>query len=155
QKPLVRLIAARFTGMGWLMLVAFMTIHAIRSTGREPADVGNLVLASMIGSLFGNVFAGLRGNRSGGPAGMMFARGLCLVLCLLLPFIHHFAGFLAAFFLFGFGLFVDRVGDLTFSAELCPLDRRPTYLAILAFCQAISLVSATLISGLVFKLTQN
>lgn len=155
RTPLLRLVAARFTGMGWLMLVAFLSIHAIQSTGRESADVGSLVLASMIGSLFGNAFAGLHGNQRGGRAVMMFSRALCLSLCAALPFIHHFGGFLSAFFVLGFGLFVDRVGDLTFSAELCPVERRPTHLAILAFCQAISLVAATLISGFVFRATQD
>ncbi|MCE9518675.1 MAG: MFS transporter [Verrucomicrobia bacterium] len=155
QPRLIRLIFARFTGLGWLMLVSFLTIHALKATGRPPADVGHLVLASMLGSLAGNIFAGWIGNRSGGRALMLFSRVLCLLLCAGLPFIHSFPGFLAMLFILGFGLFVDRVGDLTFSAELCPRERRPTYQAILSFCQAVALIVAASLSGLTFFLTQN
>ncbi len=155
EPRLLRLVAARFTGLGYLMLVARLSIHALDSTGRPDEDKGLLLTASMVGALLGNTFAGHRGNQSGGRAIMLFARGLCLALCAALPFIHSFYGFLAAFFVLGFGLFVDRVGDLTFSAELCPVERRPTYLAILAFCQAIALVAGAFLSGIVFRFTQN
>jgi MFS family permease len=59
------------------------------------------------------------------------------------------------FFVWGFGLFVDRVGDLTFAAELCPEKRRATYLAILALGQAVALLLAAGLSGLVFSLTKS
>ncbi len=154
QPRLIRLIFARFTGLGWLMLVSFLTIHVLNATGRPQADVGHLVLASMFGSLAGNIFAGWFGNRNGGRALMLLSRCLCLLLCAALPFIHSFPGFLAMLFILGFGLFVDRVGDLTFSAELCPQKRRPTYQAILSFCQALALIIAASLSGLTFYLTQ-
>lgn len=155
ERSLIPLVLARFTGLGYLMLVARLGIRALEITHRPDEDKGLLLTASMVGALLGNIFAGLRGNRHGGRAIMLFARALCLALCAALPFIQSFTGFLAAFFVLGFGLFVDRVGDLTFSAELCPVARRPTYLAILAFCQAISLILAALLSGLVFQTTQN
>ncbi len=155
EPRLLRFIAARFTGLGYLMLVARLSIHALDSTHRPDEDKGLLLIASMVGALLGNIFAGHRGNRSGGRAIMLFARFLCLALCVALPFVHSFPGFLAAFFVLGFGLFVDRVGDLTFSAELCPVERRPTYLAILAFCQAIALVAGAFLSGLAFQFTQS
>jgi MFS family permease len=152
---LIRLIFARFTGMGFLMLVSFLSIHALEVTHRPQADVGHLVLANMIGSLFGNVFAGWWGNRRGGKALMLFSRSICLLLCLLLPWIESFPGFLGIFFLWGFGLFVDRVGDLTLSAELCPVERRPTYQAMLSFCQMLSFISAVVLSGWLYSTTQN
>jgi len=155
QPQLVRLVFARFTGMGYLMVVSFLTIHALRVTDSNQADVGHFVLANMIGLLIGNVIAGLIGNRKGGRVVMFFSRGLCLVMCMALPFISSFSGFLAAYFFWGFGLFSDRVGDLTFSAELCPVERRPTYQAILAFCQMIALITATAISGTLFMFTQS
>ncbi|HEY2573682.1 MAG TPA: MFS transporter, partial [Verrucomicrobiaceae bacterium] len=153
QPRLVRLIFARFTGLGWLMLVSFLSIHAIKTTGRSPADVGHLVFASMLGSLVGNGFAGWFGNRHGGRILMLFSRCLCLLLCAALPFLHSFGSFLASLFVLGFGLFVDRVGDLTFSAELCPHQRRPTYQAILSFCHSIALLMAATLGGLAFVMT--
>ena len=155
QPQLIRLVFARFTGMGYLMVVSFLTIHALKVTHSKPEDVGYFVLANMLGSLIGNVIAGWCGNRKGGRIVMIFARCLCLILCISLPFVSSFAGFLTAFFFWGFGLFSDRVGDLTLSAELCPTNRRPTYQAILAFCQMIALITATVISGAVFYFTQS
>jgi len=155
QPLLVRFIFARFTGMGYLMLVSFLSIHALEVTQRPLADVGHLVLANMIGSLFGNVFAGWWGNRSGGKVVMLFSRSVCLALCLALPWVTGFTGFLVVFFVWGFGLFTDKVGDLTFAAELCPYVRRPTYQAILSFCQMISFITAVSVSGWLYASTQS
>lgn len=155
QPHFLRLIAARFTGLGYIMLVARMSIHALQTSGGSAADKGHFVVASMIGSLLGSAFASFHGNRKGGRETMMLARALCLVLCFTLPFLQSFTAFLIAFFVLGFGLFVDRVGDLTFTAELCPIKRRPTYLALLSFCQAIALLVAAGMSGMVFEFTQS
>jgi MFS family permease len=57
------------------------------------------------------------------------------------------------YFIFGFGLFLDRVGDLTLTAELCPPERRSTYQAILGFCNVWALLIATTLSGLVYRQT--
>jgi len=155
RPQLIRFVFARFTGMGYLMLVSFMSIHALKVTGRAHADVGYLVLANMIGSLFGNVFAGWWGNRHGGKSIMLISRSICLALCLALPWVTGFSAFLAVFFIWGFGIFTDKVGDLTLSAELCPFERRPTYQAILSFCQMISFISAVLLSGWLYASTQS
>jgi len=53
----------------------------------------------------------------------------------------------------GFGLFLDRVGDLTLAAELCPLERRSTLQAVLGFCNVFALLLATLISGQIYHFT--
>lgn len=153
QPHLVRLIFARFTGMGYLMMVSFLSIHALRMTGAAEADKGHFVTAQMAGSILGSLFAAWCGDRHGGRAAMLIARGLCVALCIALWFTQGFAGFLAAFFVLSFGLFVDRVGDLTLAAELCPYERRPTYQAVLGFCQVICLLAATQLSGLVLDLT--
>lgn len=155
QPALIKLVFARFTGMGYLMLIAFMSIHGLKISGRPTAEVGHLLLANMIGALCGNVFAGWWGNRHGGRSIMLISRGICLGLCGLLPFLSSFEGFLLAFFICGFGLFVDRVGDLTLSAELCPYERRPTYQSILGFCQMLCLLVAMTLSGWLYHFTQS
>jgi len=152
---LKRFVLMRFFGMGFLMLVGQLSVHALEVTHSKDADKGLLLTASMVGSLLGNLFAGLRGNKHGGRIVLIISRFICLGLCGVLPFVTSFWGFLAVFFVWGFGLFVDRVGDLTFAAELCPENRRATYLAILAFCQSIALFAAASLSGWVFRLTQN
>ncbi len=155
EPRLRRFVVMRFFGAGFLMLVGQLTVHALEVTQRPDADKGLLLTFSMIGSLLGNLFAGLRGNRHGGRSLLIFSRVICISLCLALPFIASFWAFQILFFFWGFGRFVDLVGDLTFSAELCPEDRRATYLALLAFCQSASLLIAASLSGWVFRLTQN
>lgn len=86
---------------------------------------------------------------------MIASRVTCLLLCLAVPHVTAFGGFLALSYVWGFGLFVDRVGDLTFSAELCPSERRPTYQAILALCQGVNLLLAWQLAGRVFTSTQS
>ncbi|MFZ4767549.1 MAG: MFS transporter, partial [Roseimicrobium sp.] len=153
QPHLVRFIFARFTGMGYVMMVSFLSIHALAVTGAEEADKGHFVTAQMAGSVLGSVFAAWCGDKHGGRAGMLIARGLCVALCVALWFTQSFAGFLAAFFVLNFGLFVDRVGDLTLAAELCPYERRPTYQAALGFCQVLCLIAATQLSGAILHFT--
>ncbi|MEZ0389681.1 MAG: MFS transporter [Verrucomicrobium sp.] len=153
QPLLIRLVVARFTGMGYLMLAGFMGIHVLGVTDRPQAAMGHLMLASMIGALFGNGFAGWLGNRHGGKVLMLLSRCLCLGICLVLPFLNTFTAFLALYFIWGFGLFVDKVGDLTFSAELCPFVNRPTYQAMLAFFQMISLLGSVSLGGWVYTLS--
>lgn len=155
QPQLIRFIAVRFTGTGYLMLVAFMSIHAISVTGKTTADAGHLLLAQMIGALFGNIFAGWWGNRHGGRQLLLFSRCLCLVLCLALPWVSSFSAFQVIFFVWGFGVFTERVGDLTFVAELCPSRRRLTHQSLMSFCQAIGLITAVQIGGLLYSTTQN
>ena len=155
QPHLVRLIFARFTGMGYLMMVAFLGIHALHVTGAPEAEKGHFVIAQMAGSILGSFFAAWCGDRHGGRAAMLIARVLCLALCVALWFTQSFTGFLAAFFVLSFGLFTDRVGDLTLAAELCPYERRPTFQSVLGFCQVICLIAATQLSGTVLEHTQN
>lgn len=155
QPRLIKLVFARLTGTGFLMMISFLTDHALHVSNRKPEDVGHLVLANMIGALSGNTLAGWLGSRIGGRVMMITARGICLVLCLLIPHVSSFEGFLAISFLWGFGLFIDRVGDLTFSAELCPSERRPTYQAILALCQGLNLLIAWQLAGRLFTYSQS
>lgn len=155
-KPdLIKLALARFTGMGFLMMVSFMSIHALKVTQRPQEDVGFLVVASMVGALAGNILAGWWGNRSGGRIVMIAARVLCICLCLAVIWASSFYAFILASFALGFGLFLDRVGDLTLAAELCPLERRPTYQGLLAICQVIASILAVRISGSLFGATQS
>ena len=50
----------------------------------------------------------------------------------------------------GFGLFIDRVGDLTLAAELCPLERRSTLQAVLGFCNVWAFLIATFFAGRIY-----
>lgn len=145
-----RLIAVRFTGMGYLMLVSFLTIHALHTTGRPEADEGHFVSFQNIGTILGSLLAGWLGYRSGGRVLLILSRVICILLCAWTCVSQSFTGFSAAFFVFGFGLFLDRVGDLTLTAELCPPERRSTFQAVLGFCNVWGLLLATSIGGLIY-----
>lgn len=155
QPQLMKLVAARFTGMGYLMVVSFLTIHALHVTGRPEADEGSFVSLQAIGTVFGSLLAAWVGYRSGGKILLQASRLICLALCAWVAFTGSFTGFLFAYFALGFGLFIDRVGDLTLAAELCPAERRSTLQAILGFCNVFALLLATFISGQVYAWTHS
>lgn len=155
QPHLGKFILVRFTGMGYLMLVGFLTIHALKITGRVEADEGLFVSFQNVGTILGCTLAGWLGYRSGGKVLMVSSRLLCLLLCLAVATADSFAVFTAAYFLLGFGLFIDRVGDLTLAAELCPPERRSTLQAALGFCNVWAFLAATLLAGKVYAWTQH
>lgn len=153
QPVLLRLIAARLTGMGYLMVFAFLTIHALRTTGRPEADEGHFVTAQSTGTILGSLLAALLGYVSGGRVLLVLSRIILIVMCGWMAFTESFEGFIITYFVLGFGLFLDRVGDLTLAAELCPIGRRSTYQALLNFCNLWSFLLATSFAGLIYAQT--
>ena len=61
-----KLVLVRFTGMGYLMILGFLTKHALEVTHRPEADEGFFVTFSQVGTILGSLLAGWWGNRSGG-----------------------------------------------------------------------------------------
>ncbi|MFN0079641.1 MAG: MFS transporter [Prosthecobacter sp.] len=153
QPRLLRLIAARFTGMGYLMVVSFLTLHALHTTGRPEADEGHFVSFQNIGTILGSLLAAWLGYHCGGKVLLILSRLVCVALCVWACLTHSFSGFTAAYFILGFGLFLDRVGDLTLTAELCPPERRSTLQAVLGFCNVWSLLLATSLGGVIYSLS--
>jgi MFS family permease len=151
QPLLLRMVAVRFTGMGYLMVVSFLTLHALHTTGRPEADEGHFVSFQNIGTILGSMLAAWLGYHSGGKVLIILSRIVCVVLCAWTCLTHSFSGFTAAYFVLGFGLFLDRVGDLTLTAELCPPERRSTLQAVLGFCNVWSLMLATSLGGLIYS----
>jgi MFS family permease len=152
---LLKLIIARFTGMGYLMLVSFLTIHALHVTGRPEADEGHFVTWQAVGTVLGSLLAAWVGYTSGGKILLQASRLICILLSTWVAFTGSFTGFFIAYFVLGFGLFLDRVGDLTLAAELCPAQRRSTLQAMLGFCNVFSFLLATSLSGLIYHYTQS
>ncbi|HYF37084.1 MAG TPA: MFS transporter [Prosthecobacter sp.] len=153
QPYLLKFVLARFTGTGYLMLVSFLTIHALHVTGRPEADEGHFVSWQAIGTVLGSLLAAWLGYRSGGKVLMQASRIICIILSVWVATTGSFPGFLIGYFVLGFGLFLDRVGDLTLAAELCPLERRSTFQAMLSFCNAFAFLSATSFGGLIYAFT--
>jgi predicted MFS family arabinose efflux permease len=122
-------------------------------TGRPEADEGHFVTWQAAGTVLGSLLAGYVGYASGGKVLLQSARVVCLALCVWVSLNETFAGSSIAYFVLGFGLFLDRVGDLTLAAELCPPERRSTLQAILGFFNVFSLLLATFLSGQVYRIT--
>ncbi len=148
-----KLVCVRFTGMGYLMLLGFLTKHALDITQRPEADEGFFVTFGQIGTILGSLLAGWWGNRSGGKVLLVTSRIICVVVCCWASWVDSYPAFLVAFFVVGFGLFVDRVGDLTLAAELCPVERRSTLQAILGFATGLSLLAAGWLGGQIYTHT--
>lgn len=155
QPALIRLIVARFTGMGYLMIVSFLTIHALDVTSRPKEDVGRFVSCQAVGVVLGSLMASWVGYKCGGKILLQSSRLVCIALCFWASVTESFIGFMAAYFVLGFGLFLDRVGDLTLAAELCPAERRSTLQAVLGFCNVFAFLLATFISGQVYSWTHS
>ncbi|MEN3943903.1 MFS transporter [Prosthecobacter sp. SYSU 5D2] len=155
QPYLVKLVFARFTGMGYLMVVSFLTIHALNVTGRPEADEGRFVTCQAIGVVLGSLLAGWVGYKCGGKILLQASRIVCLGLCLWVALTGSFTGFMLSYFVLGFGLFLDRVGDLTLAAELCPAERRSTLQALLGFCNVFAFLLSTFISGQIYAWTHS
>lgn len=152
---LIKLVWARFFGLGYLMILGFLTKHALAVTDRPEPDEGYFVTAQQIGTILGSVLAGWLGNRQGGKVLMITARTVCVLVCLAVCVIQSFPLFVALFFVVGFGLFIDRVGDLTLAAELCPVERRSTLQALLSFCNVFAFMAGTSLAGQVFSHTHS
>lgn len=150
-----KLVIVRFTGMGYLMILGFLTKHALEVTQRPEADEGFFVTFSQVGTILGSLLAGWWGNRSGGKVLLLTSRLICVGVCIWVSAVSSYPAFLAAFFVVGFGLFIDRVGDLTLAAELCPVERRSTIQAVLGFATGACLLLAGWISGLIFEYTHS
>lgn len=138
---------------GIFIMTPFMAIHALRILHQPDSFMGSLVTAQMAGAIAGNVLAGYLGDRFGGKLPMVLSRVLLILTSLWAAFANQAWAFLGIFFLYGLALFMNQVGTGTLSLEICPKDRRPTYLAIIAFFTAITMLAVSLLSAAFWKLS--
>ena len=104
--------------------------------------LGVLIMAQMVGRILGNVLAGYLGDRGGGKLLLVTARAVLVGVCLGAAFNRSEIGFLAVFALLGFAMVFDQIGSATFSMEMCPSPRRPTYLAMVSTIRLPSMLAA-------------
>jgi len=140
-----RFLKIKLFTMGIYIPAPFLAIHALETAGRGPGFLGELVMAQMGGTIVGNILAGWLGDRRGGRILLIIARLSLIALCLGAVFAHSAAAFLVLFFLFGFGLNFNEVGEATVTLEIVPPDRRPTCVALIT---AITLPGMLLAAGL-------
>lgn len=123
--------AMRILSTGILVMVPFLSIHALNVLQKDDAYLGTLVLAQMIGGMFGNTLAGGIGDTHGSKV-LLIAAGLSLTgVCLAAVVCTSEPAFMAIYFFFGLGTSTGRVGQSTLAIEISPVERRPTYMAFL------------------------
>jgi len=140
-----RFLKIKLLTMGIYVPAPFLAIHALETTGRGPGFLGELVMVQMTGTIVGNILAGWFGDRYGGRVLLITARLVLITLCLGAVIAHSVPAFLALFFLFGFGLNCNEVGEATISLEIAPRNRRPTCVALIT---AVTLPGMLLAVGL-------
>jgi MFS family permease len=150
-----RFLIIKLLTMGIYIPAPFLAIHALETTGRGPGFLGDLVMAQMAGTIAGNILAGWLGDRHGGRILLIIARLSLIALCLGALLAHSAAMFLLLFFIFGFGLNFNEVGEATVTLEIVPPDRRPTCVAMITALAFPGMLSAALLSTLLRGLTHS
>lgn len=142
---LKRFILMRGTGFGFMIIIPFLGLHAMRVTASNESFVGLLLVAHMVGGMIGNITAGLLGDHLGSKIPLVLSKCCFLVMAAGVLFNTSAWGFYAIYFLFGFAFFVDQIAATALMTSLAPKTRRPTFMAIVSF---ISVPSLFLASGL-------
>jgi len=137
------------------VLLPFLGIHALKVLNQPDAYLGTLLTYNMLGSLGGYLVAGYSGDRHGGRLAMLAASLGFMVLSLATPFATSAAGFQGLFLLLGASMSMGTVGLSTLDLEITPLERRVSFQAVLGSFTLIALVSTSLASALVRKLTDS
>lgn len=146
-----RFLVVRALSCGFFIALPFMAIYALHSTGHPDSYLGVLVTAQMIGGIVGNVVAGTLGDRSGAKGAALIGIGSLFILCAVMPWCVAWWQFVAGFGLFGFGFSAMRIGMVTLGIELAPLAKRGTIVATISWCMGLSLISTTVIGGLLWS----
>jgi MFS family permease len=133
---------------GLFVLVPFLGLRALEVLGKPDSYLGELVVANTLGSLAGFFVGGYSGDRHGGKVSMVGAHAGLLALVAWAPFAGSDAAFLGVFALFGFALSLATVGSATLDLDIAPMERRPTYQAMLGLFALAGLLLSSLISTL-------
>jgi len=140
---------------GIFIMTPFLTIYALRVLDRPESYIGYLVVAQMLGGIFGNLVAGPLGDRYGGKMPMVVSRFVFLLLAVWGCFAKTEPEFLGILFLFGGALYCNQVGTTTLSIEICPPERRATYLAIMSTLTMPTTLLASGVSTVIWTLTES
>ena len=138
---------------GIFIMTPFLTIHALRVLDRPESYVGYLVTAQMFGGILGNLVAGPLGDRYGGKLPMLLGRVVFVILAIWSCFARTELEFFGILFLFGAALFCNQVGTTTLSIEICPPERRATYLAIMSTLTMPTTLLASVVCTVLWALT--
>jgi MFS family permease len=139
----------RMLGAGVLIMLPFLSLHALDVTGRSSDYVGYFVAAQMSGGICGNLLAGFLGDRFGGKMPLGLGRILIASACLGAAVNTSTWGFIALFFTLGMAFSMNNLSSSVLMIELSPADRRPTYVSVMALLMFPTMLVAAGVSTLI------
>lgn len=114
--------------------------------------MGVFVTSQMIGGVAGNLAGGYLGDRIGGKFLLLSARVALVGVCAAMALAGDLWQFVAAFAVLGAAGSFGGVGSMTLSLEICPRQKRATYLSILASTSVVTSLAAAGLSALAWGL---
>lgn len=136
---------------GMFIMIPFLSIHSLRVLDKPESFLGPLLMAHMVGGIAGNLFAGYLGDSVGGKVVMVASRWVFILIAGWTLVATADWEFLTIFFLFGSGFYANQVGTTTLCIEICPTQRRATYLGIMATLTAPTLILSSIVSTLLWN----
>jgi len=140
---------------GYWVVVPFLSLHALASLDKPEQFVGTLLAAQMVGVIGGNILAGAIGDGFGGKlvsvAGLTSIFSACVWL-LTASAVWHFW---TCYFLLGIGWSMYEVGRVVLGLEICPVQRRASYLALMSAILVPGMISSGLVGAWVWKTTDH
>lgn len=127
--------------------VPFMAIHVLDMTGNPESFTGRLLSFQMAGAILGNVLGGWMGDRYGSRKVLLCARSSFLTLGILLLTANSETLFCFAFLLWGSTFGFQQIGEQTFLVEFAKDKGLPSYMAIAAFIQLVTVLGVGFLSS--------
>lgn len=134
NRTLRQILISRILALGIFVILPFLSLHSISVLGKNDSFVGTIVIFQMLGGICGNFFAGYVGDRFGPLIVFAMTKIGYLFLCASFAFANTEFVFCALFFLMGFTFGADMVANQALTLQLCPSDKRPSYIAFQAAC---------------------
>jgi len=140
---------------GIYIMMPFLAIYAMRTLAKPDSFLGFLVTAQMAGGILGNILAGILGDRHGGKIVMLLSNLLYIALCIGAALARTEVAFLAIFFSMGTAFYANQVGMATLGFEICPFNKRSTYLSIISFISLPTQLFVSFLSATVWETTSH
>lgn len=148
-------LMSRCLGMAMFIVLPFVSIHALDTLKQSQDFLGNLVVAGVAGAISGNLLAAYAGDKHGGKRGVITARIGFILVFLCVNFFNSEILFYLAFFALGFCRDCATVSGSTLSIEICPVLKRPKYMAILLVFSLPFMLLVPLLGGWIWAMSKS
>jgi len=153
DKRLGLYLAHRAMMAGMFIVIPFLSIHALATLDRPEEFAGTLLAAQMVGAVAGNILAGFLGDRFGGKLICGIGAASLVGMCVWAPLAGAAWAFWGIYFLLGAGMSIYNIGRTVLGLEICPLDRRASYLAVMSAVSLPSMLAASQLSSVAWSAT--